>query len=453
MFQQKDFYDESGDYSKRLKSNVRLNFEKFQQEMIEQNNLDQTFNTNGINKFKTPTSSFKPLKNLPPLIQFPSQSEKTLKPGEIPDYVIKSAPVVHLYSEERYLPYDVADYVSNFHLTYFNDTNVTILDEITGLTKDKLSINDLSKFPNEKDLYLTANSDFNADPDWITGKLNKPRITDGFIENAPATLLVVDKGNGWVDSYWFYFYSFNLGPFVMGGGPYGNHVGDWEHSLVRFYNGVPQFLWMSAHGGGGGYFYKGLETYTIDNQSRPVTFSARGTHANYASVGQHSHDIPYAMLSDFTDRGALWDVTKNYLAYTYDGVNISYGKGSVPGREEKYGDWLHFMGHWGDKKLPNSDPRQKFHPFEWRYIDGPTGPLDKNLNRLPLCQRTKWWNFWGGCRVRKTVLQGEGIEGEGFGNGGCSIVIAKIRPLFLQVIIEYLTRGGIGCFIVDRIWG
>ena len=84
---------------------------------------------------------------------------------------------------------------------------------------------------------MTANEDFDLDPEWITGLKNKPLLRNGEIKDAPATLIVVDKGNGWVDAFWFYFYSFNLGPFVMGSGPYGNHVGDWEHSLVRFYQG------------------------------------------------------------------------------------------------------------------------------------------------------------------------------------------------------------------------
>ena len=49
---------------------------------------------------------------------------------------------------------------------------------------------------------------------------NKPSLINGEIKDAPATLIVVDKGNGWVDAFWFYFYSFNLGPYVMGQGPY-----------------------------------------------------------------------------------------------------------------------------------------------------------------------------------------------------------------------------------------
>ena len=46
-------------------------------------------------------------KDYPPIVSPPNDTQKTLKPGEIPDYVIKYAPLVHLYSEERYFPYDV----------------------------------------------------------------------------------------------------------------------------------------------------------------------------------------------------------------------------------------------------------------------------------------------------------------------------------------------------------
>lgn len=76
--------------------------------------------------------------------------------------------------------------------------------------------------------------------------------------NAPAVLLVIDKGNGIVDAFWFYFYSFNLGNVVFDV-RFGNHIGDWEHCLVRFHHGKPKALFFSAHSAGEAYSYEAVE--------------------------------------------------------------------------------------------------------------------------------------------------------------------------------------------------
>lgn len=379
---------------------------------------------------------------LPPIVSNPQDSQRTIEPGEIPQYCVDFAPVVHLYLEERYLPYDVADFVRHFHAT----RNGSVLAE--NLTID--TIGDIEESAN---VYLTADTDFDADPDWITGVANKPNLIDGAIEKAPAVLVVVDKGNGWVDAYWFYFYSFNLGPFVMGAGPYGNHVGDWEHLLVRFHNGVPQIVWMLAHGGGAAFKYHTLEKYALDPR-HPVIFSAYGTHANYALVGQHPHDLPYNILLDFTDRGDLWNPLRNYLGYTLIGNEIFYGKSNANkvhlGREEKYGNWLAFAGHWGDAQIPMSDPRQKYNFIGGhRYIDGPTGPLLKNLARVVPCERHKWWNFLGKCKVRSNIRFGIGVELEGY---NCGHIFEGVRPQWLKRLLQQATWGGVFCFIYDVIY-
>lgn len=54
-----------------------------------------------------------------------------------------------------------------------------------------------------------------------------------------------------LDAFWF-FYSYNLGQTVLGI-LFGNHVGDWEHCMMRFENGVPRGLYFSEHEGGQAY--------------------------------------------------------------------------------------------------------------------------------------------------------------------------------------------------------
>lgn len=82
--------------------------------------------------------------------------------------------------------------------------------------------------------------------------------TAGGRSDAPAFLVVIDKGNDIVDAFWFFFYSYNLGNAVFNV-RFGNHVGDWEHTMVRFYKGNPKALFLSAHTAGKAYSYEAIE--------------------------------------------------------------------------------------------------------------------------------------------------------------------------------------------------
>ncbi|KAL4885359.1 hypothetical protein BJY04DRAFT_180742 [Aspergillus karnatakaensis] len=196
---------------------------------------------------------------------------------------------------------------------------------------------------------------------------------------APAILLVIDKGNGIVDAFWFYFYSFNLGNIVLNV-RFGNHIGDWEHSLVRFHNGKPKALFFSAHSGGEAYSYEAVEKIG----KRPVIYSATGTHAMYATPGTHHYVLPGNLLFDRTDRGPLWDPLLNSHMYTYDHVNdelrASTRNPTAPT------EWFYFNGHWGDKFYPLGDHRQYRFAGQYHYVNGPLGPRFKHLDRHKVCQ-------------------------------------------------------------------
>jgi hypothetical protein len=222
--------------------------------------------------------------------------------------------------------------------------------------------------------------------------------------DAPAVLIVVPKENGVVDAFWFFFYSYNLGNSVFNV-RFGNHVGDWEHTTVRFQDGVPKAVFFSEHSFGEAYTWDAVEKSgkrvstrpnqcnTNANPPQPVGFSATGTHAMYATSGVHPYILPGGILHDVTDRGPLWDPTLNMHSYTYDyrRDELKSSNASSPI------GFFYFMGHWGDKFYPLSDSRQYRFLGQYHYVNGPLGPRFKNLGRKEICQGN------GECVLKKWI--------------------------------------------------
>lgn len=174
--------------------------------------------------------------------------------------------------------------------------------------------------------------------------------------------------------------------------------------MIRFSNGTPQAMWFSQHASGQAFTYNALEK----KGKRPITYSANGTHANYAVKGfvqvlsslprqlsifnsnppspwinsKHDHTIPglnlpTGFLLDYTDRGVLWDPILNAYAYTYNTETGAF-TGSDPGVPVA---WLEFNGRWGDDQPPGEPTIFG----EAKYVAGPDGPKFKGLNREWVC--------------------------------------------------------------------
>lgn len=249
---------------------------------------------------------------------------------EIPSYVLKYAPLVHLFSGEQFWPCDIAEHL--LHITpMLNYTPIQSSQQHPTLR----DLDELNQWEDGRNVFLTSNDNVEDRPDWLEGEKNIPEPFDGEPEvpwsdwdgrvdgdlpgdseeeraqwydasgvsaeeenkrvddwvpadapergelldelkkryrgkeiigdaknggrsDAPAVLVVIDKGNGIIDAFWFYFYSFNLGNAVLNV-RFGNHVGDWEHCLVRFHNGKPKALFFSAHTAGEAYSYEAVE--------------------------------------------------------------------------------------------------------------------------------------------------------------------------------------------------
>jgi hypothetical protein len=391
---------------------------------------------------------------------------------EIPDYVTKNAPLVHLYSGEEFWPSDIKEHVE--HMTVYVD------DEAQNSSEHKWTLHNLHKL-NELGgaIVLRSDDDVESRPDWLHShenipskfledpgeflkkpsghpgnehvvdresstwydadknhpvrRISDPRSTpfrtragksyiersrrqrpgrlssrghkpdsDGFSQ-APAVLVVVDKGSGIVDAFWFFFYSYNLGQTVLGI-RFGNHVGDWEHCMVRFEHGVPRGVFFSEHEGGQAYAWEAVEKSA---GGRPIIYSAIGSHAMYPLPGPHPYIIPFNLLKDETDRGPLWDPALNKYAYHYDYTLdiqdpddesdpnhenhkiIKDPQSLIPAAENPKAptSWFHFAGRWGDEVYSLADERQWRLFGQYHYVTGPDGPKYKKLHRSKMCQK------------------------------------------------------------------
>lgn len=173
-------------------------------------------------------------------------------PAGVPAFVTQYAPVVYLYSGDLYRPSDIGAQLANTS-PYLNFTPI-------GNAPSPLTLNNLDGLNNigGKDVYLTSKADITTRPSWIYGVI--PDST-GKTGNAISSAIVVnDHGNGIVDAFYFYFYAFDYGGTYLGF-TIGDHVGDWEHNMVRFTNGKPTAVWYSQHSNGEAFTYGATSKY------------------------------------------------------------------------------------------------------------------------------------------------------------------------------------------------
>jgi hypothetical protein len=186
---------------------------------------------------------------------WPQDDEKS-----IPDYVWEYAPLVWLYSGENYWPTTLESHLEDTEA--FFDYDPLPEDEISP-TVDHMSY--LNSYGTH--VYCTSLDDPEEYPEWMAGENNIPD-DDGYTP-AHAFLYAVDKGD-YLDTFWFFFYGFNLGNQVLGI-RFGNHVGDWEHTAIRFKKstGKPIHVFYSEHEWGSAYLWENADRR---NDSKRVSF-------------------------------------------------------------------------------------------------------------------------------------------------------------------------------------
>ncbi|KPM39835.1 hypothetical protein AK830_g6718 [Neonectria ditissima] len=311
----------------------------------------------------------------------------------VPDYVTRYAPLVWLHSDDAFRPSDLLDHVRRTTPM----VNQKPVPGLPDLDLDNLALlNDVDVEAGQV-VALTSNDDVTDLPAWLFGET--PDESGRILNATPCVVVAVERGPRDVDAFFFYFYSYDQGANIsqvleplngLAGGMadgmhYGNHVGDWEHNMVRFRDGEPTGIYYSQHSSGAAYSWN--DTGLSLRDGRPLVFSAYGSHANYASSGDHVHD---KVLLDYCDAGQLWDPVLSAYFYHMDPTSFALTRLSPSGAttppDSNLRSFFYFTGIWGDAEYPGDHDGQKTVPVFGlkRYVSGPQGPIWKQLVRKGL---------------------------------------------------------------------
>ncbi|KAI9800713.1 MAG: hypothetical protein M1833_003128 [Piccolia ochrophora] len=229
-------------------------------------------------------------------------------------------------------------------------------------------------------VHLTSKDNVVQDPGWLHGIApdDQGRTKDVI----SCSIIVVDHGDGMIDAFYFYFFAFNQGLRIFGW-DVGDHVGDWEHNMIRFFGGVPYAVWASdpSH-----ILREVLTRPTVLRGKLPPRLMVKTPIDGYVRAhnivgGPHYN---FGLIQDHTDQGKLWDpiLTSYHHIYSKSDKTFTPADGVGPT------NWLYFTGHWGDQTYLNDDSRQTralaIDSLK-KYVEGPTGPIEKHLIRDEPC--------------------------------------------------------------------
>lgn len=349
-------------------------------------------------------------------------------PDGVPSFVVDYAPVVYLHSEDKYWPSDISAQLTN---TEPKVNFEPVANAPNPLTLDNLA--ELNDFGGEN-VFLTSKIKPDANPPYLKGVLPN---ADGETQGAISCAIVTnDHGDGTVDAFYFYFYAFDFGGVYVGQN-IGNHVGDWEHNMIRFVDGKPSAVWYSQHSNGQAFeygtvmkldggdrvsrpgFVEELEltdvctaAYRLQRQwltrqlrhqrhsclrhseREPALRSDRRPHGRRSLLGPYAVCVLVFIQQDQQGFHILWfrvrspSTSSNFFSLTVTSESVN---------------WLSFLGHWGDEKYSQDDPIQDCVfgiDALCKYTGGPTGPIDKQLDREEVCPDNGIL-----CIVRKILVQ------------------------------------------------
>lgn len=120
------------------------------------------------------------------------------------------APIFHLYTTDRYRPSSLNAFLGHTRPKIdFKDTAIPSppltlanLDQLNSLAAERRG-----------EIYLTSSDDVTKNPDWLDGV--KVSSDNGTGNERTGVIIIVDKGMGVVDVFYFVFWAFNWGGIVL----------------------------------------------------------------------------------------------------------------------------------------------------------------------------------------------------------------------------------------------
>ncbi len=241
-------------------------------------------------------------------------------------------PIVYFHSREPYFPGTTADYIRNSMLMHndeiiledINDPNIIVSPEIGTDGSWYISLKD------EED------TDTRRGAEWFV-KGND--VNKYLYPETPSFEFYAVNGSyeiygNYTDIVYTLTYPYN--------GTLSPHTYDEELCIIRFKNGVPDMVGLSAHGG---YDWRPWQWVEKDGK-RPIIFSAKESHAFYFEPKNY-HRI-FGFGSDLTDRG-----------YRVDNLDLLY----TPWKLEELPENVKFLAFPGgrakDVRNMNFAPRNR----------------------------------------------------------------------------------------------
>ncbi|CAI0649747.1 unnamed protein product [Colletotrichum noveboracense] len=363
-----------------------------------------------------------------------------------PEYVARHAPLLWLHSDDPFKPSDLLTHVR--HTTPAVDRKP--ISDLPPLDLDNLEI--LNAYGNKDHVALVSDDDPTTYPKWLYGEA--PDETGRIHNSTPCVVVIIEKNERELDAFYFYFYSFNEGPNITqvlepldrlvkgpkaaSGMHFGDHIGDWEHNMVRFRDGKPTGIYFSQHVDGAAYDWDDSTISKIDERVRQPSelhfFQCTDLMYHSLSFIVHVDRMPTmrrqgksslimgkrtseltkhlrlqvhnAALVDYCDEGEKWDPVLSAYFYRFHADSFTVTRIEPPEQsspklplDANLTSLFYYTGRWGDLQWPDSDPRQETVPRFGlkRFESGPTGPRHKHLVRKglkPDHRRKMGWTEW-----------------------------------------------------------